>query len=132
MGDNGYTIAKFANAAGVGVETVRYYQRRGLLPIPRARHATYRRYDQSLLQRLRFIRKAQVAGFTLAEIRQLMKLDRTGDRLRVQKIASAKLDDLEARMREFRKVSKALKTLLRHCRHARPGTPCPIIESFDQ
>ena len=132
MDQSGYTIAKFADAAGVGVETVRYYQRRGLIPVPSARHASYRRYDQSLLQRLRFIRKAQAAGFTLTEIRELMRLDRTNDRLRIQKIAATKLEDLEARMRELRKASKALKTLLHHCEHARPGTPCPIIEAFDR
>lgn len=131
MGENTYTIAKFADAAGVGVETVRYYQRRGLLPVPQARQASYRRYDKSLLQRLRFIRKAQGAGFSLTEIRQLMRLDRTGDRLRIQKIAATKLDELETRMRELRKASKALKRLLHHCEHARPGTPCPIIEAFD-
>lgn len=131
MDDDGFTIAKFADAAGVGVETVRYYQRRGLLPVPQARHASYRRYDRSLLQRLRFIRNAQAAGFTLTEIRELMRLDRTGDRLRIQELAVAKLEDLESRMRQLRKASKALKTLVHHCEHARPGTPCPIIEAFD-
>ena len=131
MDESGYTIAKFADTAGVGVETVRYYQRRGLLPVPRARHTSYRLYDQSLVRRLRFIRKAQAAGFTLTEIGKLMRLDRSGDRLRIQKIAASKLNELESRMRELRKASKALKSLLRHCRHARPGTPCPIIESFD-
>lgn len=131
MDESGLTIARFAEAAGVGVETVRYYQRRGLLPVPQARHASYRRYDRGLLQRLRFIRNAQAAGFSLAEIRELMRLDRTGDRLRIQKLAAAKLEDLENRMRELRQASKSLKTLVHHCEHARPGTPCPIIEAFD-
>jgi MerR family transcriptional regulator, mercuric resistance operon regulatory protein len=131
MDQNGYTIAKFAEAAGVGVETVRYYQRRGLLPVPQARQASYRRYDQSLVQRLRFIRKAQAAGFTLTEIRELMRLDRTRDRLRIQKIAATKLAELEMRIRELKKASRALKTLVHHCEHAKPGTPCPIIEAFD-
>lgn len=131
MDQNGYTIAKFAEAAGVGVETVRYYQRRGLLPVPQAHQTSYRRYDQSLVQRLRFIRKAQAAGFTLTEIRELMRLDRTGDRLRIQKIAAAKLAELETRIRELKKASQALKTLVHHCEHTKPGTPCPIIEAFD-
>lgn len=131
MDESGLTIARFAEAAGVGVETVRYYQRRGLLPVPQARHASYRRYDRGLLQRLRFIRNAQAAGFSLAEIRELMRLDRTGDRMRIQKLAAAKLEDLENRMRELRRASKSLKTLVHHCEHARPGTPCPIIEAFD-
>ncbi len=132
MQTNGLTIAKFARAAGVGVETVRYYQRRGLLSVPRAGHASYRRYDESHVKRLRFIRKAQAAGFTLGEIRELMRLDRTGDRLRIQKIAAVKLDDLASRMRELRAAAKALQMLLHHCQHAKPGTPCPIIEAFDQ
>lgn len=131
MVDDGLTIARFAEAAGVGVETVRYYQRRGLLPVPQARHASYRRYDHGLVQRLRFIRKAQAAGFTLTEIRDLMRLDRTGDRLRVQKIAAAKLGELEEHIRELKKAAKSLKTLLHHCEHAKPGAPCPIIEAFD-
>jgi MerR family mercuric resistance operon transcriptional regulator len=131
MNINGYTIARFAEAAGVGVETVRYYQRRGLLPVPQARHASYRRYDRSLLQRLRFIKNAQAAGFTLAEIRELMRLDRTGDRLRIQELAAAKLKDLELRMRGLRQAAKSLKVLVHHCQHAKPGTPCPIMEAFD-
>lgn len=131
MNGSGYTIARFAEAAGVGVETVRFYQRRGLLPVPQARHASYRRYDEGLLQRMRFIKNAQAAGFTLTEIRELMRLDRTGDRPRIQELAAAKLHDLEQHMRELRKAAKALKTLVHHCRHAKPGTPCPIIEAFD-
>jgi MerR family mercuric resistance operon transcriptional regulator len=131
MDENGLTIAKFADAGGVGIETVRYYQRRGLLPVPHAQQASYRRYDRSLLQRLRFIKNAQAAGFSLTEIRELMRLDRTGDRLRIRQIAAAKLEDLANRMRELRRASKSLKTLVHHCEHARPGTPCPIIEAFD-
>lgn len=125
------TIAKFAGAAGVGVETVRYYQRRGLLGVPQARHDSYRRYDDSQLRRLRFIKKAQAAGFTLAEIRQLLRLDRTTDRLRVQKIASIKLEELNSRMRELKAAAKSLKKLLDHCERTRGVTPCPIIEAFD-
>jgi MerR family mercuric resistance operon transcriptional regulator len=132
MQDTGLTIANFARAAGVGVETVRYYQRRGLLPVPQARHASYRRYDETLLKRLRFVKKAQAAGFTLAEIRELIRLDRTHERLRVQDMATRKLAGLAARIRELRAASQALKTLIHHCQHARPGAPCPIIEAFDR
>jgi MerR family mercuric resistance operon transcriptional regulator len=69
------TIARLAAAAGVGVETVRYYQRRGLLPVPASAGAV-RRYDAGHVRRLRFIRRAQAAGFTLEEIGELLALDR--------------------------------------------------------
>ena len=77
------TIARLGAAAGVGVETVRYYQRRGLLPVPASMGAV-RRYDAGDVRRLRFIRRAQAAGFTLEEIGELLALDRTGDRARVR------------------------------------------------
>ncbi|HEX9181277.1 MAG TPA: MerR family transcriptional regulator [Burkholderiales bacterium] len=124
------TIGRFAAAAGVGVETVRYYQRRGLLPVPRV-GGTYREYDAELLRRLRFIRRIQAAGFTLEEIRELIRLDRTGHRPRIQDIAARKLEELRAKMRGLRAVAKALEALVQDCRHARAGTPCPIIEAFD-
>lgn len=124
------TIGKFARAGGVGVETVRYYQRRGLLPLPKAGGA-YREYDAELLRRLRFIRQVQAAGFTLEEIRELIRLDRTGDRPRIQGIAARKLEELRGRMRELRTVAKVLEALVHDCRHAPAGTPCPIIEAFD-
>ena len=129
---DGYTIARFAEAAGVGVETVRYYQRRGLLPVPQARQRTYRHYDASLVRRLRFIRKAQAAGFTLSEIKELLRLARTGDRPRIRRIASAKLEELDNRVRELQRAVKALKALVHHCEHAPAGAPCPIIEAFDR
>jgi len=84
---NDMTIAKLARAAEVGVETVRYYQRRGLLPVPRAggqkgKAPAFRHYDQAHVQTLRFIRRAQAAGFTLEEIKELLALDRTRARAR--------------------------------------------------
>ncbi|HET9701706.1 MAG TPA: MerR family transcriptional regulator [Burkholderiales bacterium] len=124
------TIGRFAAEAGVGVETVRYYQRRGLLPVPRAA-GSYREYDAELLRRLRFIRQVQAAGFTLEEIRELIRLDRTGDRPRIQTIAARKLEELRGRMRGLRAVAKVLEALVHDCRHAPAGTPCPIIEAFD-
>src|SRR5690349_13479119 len=90
------TIARLAAAAGVGVETVRYYQRRGLLPVP-ASLGEVRRYDESDVRRLRFIRRAQAAGFTLEEIGELLALDRTGDRARVRHLAGARLAALDAK-----------------------------------
>ena len=80
----GMTIAKLARAAEVGVETVRYYQRRGLMPVPRASGTTaYRHYDHAHLRKLLFIRRAQAAGFTLEEIKEFLSVDNTRDRARI-------------------------------------------------
>lgn len=124
-------IAEFARAGGVGVETVRYYQRRGLLPKPDARHQRQREYAPALVQRLIFIRRLQSAGFTLREIEELIRLDRTSERLRVQQIAGEKVRTLGEQIRELQSVVKSLQRLLHDCEHTAAGTPCPIIEAFD-
>lgn len=126
------TIGRFAEAGGVGVETVRFYHRRELLPLPRAGTGKFREYDADLLQRLRFVRQAQVAGFTLAEIKELLKLNRTQDRARIRTLANARLTDLDAKVRQLRAVMKSLKSLVAHCETAPAGHACPIIEAFDQ
>ena len=125
------TIGHFAKAGGVGIETVRFYHRRGLVPLPRAGSGKFREYDALLLQRLRFVRQAQVAGFTLSEIKELLRLNRTQDRARIRSLASARLTDLDAKVRELRGVMKSLKTLVSHCESAPDGHACPIIEAFD-
>lgn len=125
------TIARLARSAGVGVETVRYYQRRGLMRLPvRAGEASYRSYDEQDTRRLRFIRSAQAAGFTLQEIAQLLALDRAAQRNRVQELASARLAALEAQQREIEASRGALQSLLTTCLSS-AGGPCPIIEAFD-
>ena len=126
----GVTIGRFAKAAGVSVETVRFYQRRGLLPVPRAGEGKFREYDPPVLTRLRFIRRAQSAGFTLKEIKELLKLDRTQDRARIRSLAQSRLNALEAQMAEFRELIIGLKGLIHHCATAPKATPCPIVESF--
>ncbi len=124
------TIAKLAAAANVGVETVRYYQRRGLMPVPRAAgKSAYRQYDAGHLQRLLFIRRAQAAGFTLEEIRELLVLDRTRDRARVRVLAGHRLEALARQAEELEASRKALKRLLGVCQGSNRG-PCPIIEAF--
>jgi MerR family mercuric resistance operon transcriptional regulator len=122
------TIAKLAAAAEVGVETVRYYQRRGLMPVPRAAGA-YRHYDAGHLQRLLFVRRAQAAGFTLEEIRELLALDRTRDRARVRELAGKRLEALARQAQELEASRKALQRLLGACQGSSRG-PCPIIEAF--
>lgn len=125
------TIAKLARSAGVGVETVRYYQRRGLMPTPAAAGGTaYREYGEDEVRRLRFIRRAQAAGFTLEEIRELLALDRSADRARVRELAGARLAALEAQQQELERSRASLQRLLGSCQSTDAG-PCPIIEAFD-
>jgi MerR family mercuric resistance operon transcriptional regulator len=125
------TIAQLAKAAGVGVETVRYYQRRGLMPVPRAGEGAFRHYDEDAVKRLRFIRHAQTAGFTLEEIGELLALDRGCDRARVQEMAHGRLDALAKKLAELHAAQDALQRLLHSCEASEPG-PCPIIEAFDR
>ena len=123
------TIARLAEAGGVGVETVRFYQRKGLLAEP-PRAGGVRRYGPEDVRRLRFIRSAQAAGFTLEEIRELLSLDRTNERPRVRELASARLAALDAKIAELTQARGALERLRSTCAAGKRG-PCPIIEAFD-
>jgi MerR family mercuric resistance operon transcriptional regulator len=127
---NSDTIGGLAKAAGVGVETVRYYQRRGLLPEPPRPPGEVRRYSEADLNRLKFIRSAQAAGFTLAEIGELIALDRTNDRARVRQLAAERVAALDSKMAELKEAREALARLARTCARGNAG-PCPIIEAFD-
>ena len=127
------TIGGLAKAAGVGVETVRYYQRRGLLPEPARPRGEVRRYGEEDLRRLRFIRRAQAAGFTLAEIGELLELDAADDRARARELAQARVAALDAKIAELREARDALAGLAADC--ARDweggGGACPILAAFD-
>ena len=123
------TIAKLASAGGVGVETVRFYQRKGLLETP-TRDQGIRRYGSNDVRRLRFIRQAQAAGFTLEQIRELLDLDAGDDRARARAMASERLAALDAKISELKRVRDALRRLASECAGGAPG-PCPILKSFD-
>jgi MerR family mercuric resistance operon transcriptional regulator len=126
------TIGKLAAAGGVGVETIRYYQRRGLLPEP-PRDEFYggvRRYGAPDVQRLRFIRAAQGAGFTLDQIAELLELDATDDRARARALATERIAALDAKIAELQEARTALARLARNCARGDVG-PCPILAAFD-
>ena len=128
------TIAGLAREGGVGVETVRYYQRRGLLDTPQRTGGMglgggIRRYGEEDVRRLRFIRSAQVAGFTLEQIRELIELDAGEDRARARALANERLTALDAKIAELEAARKSLRRLARDCA-ATSGGPCPIISSF--
>jgi len=122
------TIGKFASAGGVGVETVRFYQRRGLLQTPRRGEGT-RRYSNEDLRRLKFIRQARTAGFTLEEIGRLLALDAGHDREAVRELAGKRLEALNARIAELEDARRSLSRLLGECASGTSG-PCPILRSF--
>ena len=124
------TIGKLAALGGVGVETIRFYQRKGLLDTP-TRESGIRRYGSGDLRRLRFIRQAQTAGFTLEEIRELLELDAGEDRSRARQLANARIQALDARIEELKRARDALKRLARECGEGATG-PCPILASFER
>lgn len=127
------TIGQLAAAAGVGVETVRYYQRRGLLPQPprdAMPGAPVRRYGAAERDRLRFIRQAQAGGFTLTEIGELLSLDAGEDRPRARELAARRIAEIDRTMAEMAAARAALARLLSAC-EADDAGPCPIIAAFD-
>lgn len=129
------TIAWLARAAGVSVETVRFYQRRGLLRTPKrpgrtGESGSVRHYDATDVRRLRFIRSAQAAGFTLEEIRELLRLDAGHDHARARELATKRLAALETKIGELEQARDSLKWLARRCRE-NPGAPCPILAAFE-
>lgn len=123
------TIGGLAKAGGVGVETVRYYQRRGLLAEP-VRAGGVRRYGPEDARRLRFIRAAQEAGFTLAEIGELLALDAGEDRARARELAEGRIAAIDAQVAKLKTARAALEGLAKRCA-AGEGAGCPILEAFE-
>ncbi len=132
---SGLTIARLAGAGGVGVETVRYYQRRGLLaepprPAGGGSGGGVRRYGAEDVRRLRFIRSAQAAGFTLEQIAELLALDAGEDRARARALAEDRIAALDARIAELEAARTSLRRLAGACAAGGKG-PCPILEAFE-
>jgi MerR family mercuric resistance operon transcriptional regulator len=127
------TIAGLARAGGVGVETVRYYQRRGLLEVPARKeggNTKVRHYGAQDVQRLRFIRAAQAAGFTLEQINELLELDSTDDRPRARALAKERIAALDAEIARLQNARDALARLATDCGRGTKG-PCPILKAFE-
>jgi len=126
---NAMTIGKLAAAGGVGVETVRFYQRRGLLSEPE-RNGGVRRYDEADLSRLRFIRSAQAGGFTLAEIAELLALDATEERARARELANKRIKEIDDKIVALKSARRSLRRLADDCAEGGEGR-CPIITAFE-
>jgi Hg(II)-responsive transcriptional regulator len=127
------TIGQVARRAGVHLETVRYYERRGLLPPPPRTPAGYRQYQPDAVRRVRFIKRAQRLGFTLREIRDLLAL-RVEDGRRCASIAREArevMHRIEGRMAELEAMQAALRRLIRACRKRQTTDACPILEALE-
>jgi len=125
-------IGELAQRAEVGIDTVRYYERQGLLPPPERLPSGYRRYGQSDVARLRFVRRAKALGFTLVGIRELLALSgrREDDMRGLKAAASEKLADVEARVDELTRIRDGLRTLLASCPGHGPLERCPILNAL--
>lgn len=124
------TIGRLAKAAGVGVETVRYYQRRGLLPKPARPIGGFRYYGPETLQQLKSVKRAQQAGFRLGEIAILLRLDRVRDRHAAQRLAGRKVAEIDRQIDALQKLRHALSALTLACERGAGDVPCPILEAF--
>lgn len=124
------TIGKLARRAGVRVDTVRYYEKNGLLEPQRRLASGYRQYGELELSRLRFIRRAQALGFTLQEIRELLSLSAQRDVSRVKKAAQAKLQDVQSRITALERVRDGLAGLIEACPGHGRAADCPILRAL--
>ncbi len=127
------TIGRLAKEAGVNIETIRYYERRGLIQRPPRRESGYRQYTRETLARLRFIKRAKLLGFSLREIQEILSLRLAPEttcsdvRIRVER----KIADIDERIQALQEMKKALTTLARQCSGDAPAGECPIIEALD-
>jgi len=129
------TIGQLARRAGVGVETLRFYEREGLIAEPkRSPSSRYRQYPPEVVRRVRFIRRAKELGFTLKEIQELLELrvDPDSTCADVRQRARNKISDIEERIESLARMKAALERLARKCRGKGPTTDCPILEELDR
>ena len=124
------TIGRLAQAAGVNVETIRYYQRRGLLDEPEKPLGGYRRYTDSSAGRVSFIKRAQQLGFTLEEVKGLLKLEDGQSCRETRLLAEHKLAIIEARIADLNRMRRLLKDLIAECEEGKRPRSCPIIATL--
>jgi len=127
-----FTIGALAGAAGVNVETVRFYQRRGLMSEPPRPHGGIRRYTGVDLARVRFIKAAQRLGFSLDEVSELLELE-DGTQCRIARgLAERKLVDVRRKLADLRRIETVLGQLVARCKSARGALKCPLIASLQR
>jgi Hg(II)-responsive transcriptional regulator len=126
-------IGEVARLADVNVQTLRYYERRGLLPSPARRPSGYREYSPDTVRVVRFIKRAQELGFSLHDVGELLELRRNParNRLAARAVAERKVEDIAARIRRLTAMQQALKQLVKACECSDRSHECPIIEALD-
>jgi MerR family mercuric resistance operon transcriptional regulator len=127
------TIGQVARHVGIGVETVRFYERKGLLDAPPRRESGYRQYAPDVIRRLQFIKRAKELGFSLKEITELLSLrvDPETTCGEVKQRAEAKMADIDAKLRDLRRMQEALAKLVAACSGSSPTSHCPILDALE-
>ena len=126
------TIGALAEAAAVNVETIRFYQRKGLIREPQRPQGGIRRYMQTDLARVRFIKSAQRLGFSLDEISELLTLEDGAHCVQARHLAERKLADVRGRLADLQRIEAAFETLIARCRATRGKVRCPLIASMQE
>ena len=126
-------IGEVAERGGVNLQTIRYYEREGLLPEPPRLQSGYRMFPENTVRRVRFIKRSQEIGFTLAEIRELLaiRIDEDRNSSDVRALAEAKITDIEGKIQTLHRMKEALGRITERCSGCGPSSECPILESID-
>ncbi|MBU42911.1 MAG: heavy metal-responsive transcriptional regulator [Spirochaetaceae bacterium] len=129
-----YTTGKLARRAGVNLQTIRYYERSGLLPAPERNESGYRQYTENALVRIRFIKKAQTLGFSLKEIQELLRLraDENSQCKEVRELVASKIEELSERIIELKNAQATLQGLLKETDDATPAPECPFLVELEK
>lgn len=121
-------IGEVARRSGTGIETIRFYEREGLLPPPQRRPSGYRQYDEATVERLDYIRRAKELGFTLAEVRDLLELSSVASTCsHVCRRVEAKIADIEGRIRSLQLMKRSLGKIVGRCRAKDAAEDCPLV-----
>ena len=129
---SGATIGALAETAGVNVETIRFYQRKGLMPEPEKPYGSIRRYGAAELARVRFIKSAQRLGFSLEEVGELLKLEDGARCSEARQLAEQKLVDVRQRLTDLQRIESVLAGLVARCSAVRGRVNCPLIASLQE
>ncbi|NOX17490.1 MAG: MerR family transcriptional regulator [Chlorobi bacterium] len=129
-----FTVGKLSSEAEINVETVRYYESIGLMPKPKRTESGYRVYSEADLGRLKFVKKSQRLGFTLKEIKELlfMRIDEETTCRDLKEMAEQKIKEVDSKIRELKKIKKALEILASQCHSSGPKSECPILENLEK
>lgn len=126
-------IGEVARRSGVGVETIRYYERLGLLQTPDRRPSGYRQYGTAVIERLEYIRRSKELGFTLSEIRELLEVSFASQKCcdHIRQRARDKLSDIDQKIRDLQKMRRSLKGILKRCSAQDSDGECPLVHTIE-